>query len=100
MARKTKSTTATQLNTGGQPVIAARKTRVPAVMAPEVQALVDEAKAKADSAKAAVKETTKEARKLSKIVTLIAEIGPWGLDQLGSAIERRRAALDEVKPGE
>ena len=99
MAKK-KTTTATQLDTNGQPVAVARKTRAPAVMAPEVQVLIDEQKKLADEAKARVKETTKEAKKLSKVVTLIAELGAWSLDQLGSAIERRRAALDEVKPGE
>ena len=87
---KNKEVTATQTEVPGTPP---RKKRTPAPMPAEVQALVDEAKEKANQAKAQMKETTKEARKLGKVVSLIVELGEWSLDQLGSAIERRREAI-------
>ena len=66
-----------------------KKKRTPTVLSPEVQALVDKAKASI----AAEKNTMKEARSLNKIVTQIATVGEWALDQIPAAIERRREAL-------
>jgi hypothetical protein len=70
-----------------------KKTRMRAEIPAEVQSMVDEAKRLADEAKVKSKETVKEARKLGKVVTLIGTLSEWSLDQLGAAIERRRAVL-------
>lgn len=71
----------------------ARRTRKKTELPSEIQAIVDRQKDAAEEAAAKVKETTKEARKLGKVVSLIGELGEWSLDQLGAAIERRRAII-------
>ena len=87
MSSKNKSAqTGTQQEIPGTP---AKKKRTPAVLSPEVQGLVDKAKASI----AAEKNTMKEAKSLNKIVTQIATVGVWALDQIPAAIERRREAL-------
>ena len=78
MAKK-KETTETQTEVPGTPTPVTRK---PHEMAPEVQEIVNRAKAQ-----------MKEARGLNKAVLAINTLGDWGLDQLGSAIERRRETL-------
>ena len=86
MAKKATAQTGTQTEIAGTPE---KKKRTPAVLSPEVQELVDKAKA----AVTAQRNTIKEAKSLDKTVKMIATLGEWALDQIPAAIERRREAL-------
>ncbi len=75
-----------QVGTDGDPIPKTRKARVPKEISPEAKAFIDMAA-----------NQVREAKALGKVVDLISGMGEWGLDQLGSAIQRRR---NIISPGD
>ena len=95
MGRKSKQTDSTETSNETSEV-KVRKTRTPAVLEPEMQALVDEAKAQQSSARAKIGQI----KRLNKLATLIKSLDDDGQDQIIKLIGDKRNVvyIQESKP--